>query len=241
MIKFFRKIRQNLLMNNKTSKYFKYAIGEIVLVVIGILIALQINNWNESNKSQKNEIYILNEVLKNLEEDATLINEIIAKRTNAKTSITYLKKYSSNIEINLDSLEHHMVRLLTFERYYPINNAYEILKSKGLQLSNNNLTSHISRYYDYDQNRIYSSVLDIEKVIVSVFSSSPANGLMRFFSHLNKDESIVIIDNKNVTFKSELSSLLLAFEDNSNGTLEKLLFFKTTNSKLQKHIITELK
>ncbi|MFT5762099.1 MAG: hypothetical protein ACI8WA_001223 [Polaribacter sp.] len=46
MIKFFRKIRQNLLMENKTGKYFKYAIGEIVLVVIGILIALQINNWN---------------------------------------------------------------------------------------------------------------------------------------------------------------------------------------------------
>ena len=47
MIKFFRKIRQNLLMENKTSKYFKYAIGEILLVVIGILIALSINNWNE--------------------------------------------------------------------------------------------------------------------------------------------------------------------------------------------------
>nr|WP_092466202.1 hypothetical protein [Winogradskyella thalassocola] len=47
MIKFFRKIRQNQVMENKTGKYFKYAIGEIVLVVIGILIALQINNWNE--------------------------------------------------------------------------------------------------------------------------------------------------------------------------------------------------
>jgi hypothetical protein len=52
MIKFFRKIRQNLLMENKTGKYFKYAIGEILLVVIGILIALQINNWNEDNKQQ---------------------------------------------------------------------------------------------------------------------------------------------------------------------------------------------
>lgn len=50
MIKFFRHIRQNLIMENKTSNYLKYAIGEIVLVVIGILIALQINNWNESRK-----------------------------------------------------------------------------------------------------------------------------------------------------------------------------------------------
>ena len=50
MIKFFRHIRQNLIMENKTSKYLKYAIGEIILVVIGILIALQVNNWNENRK-----------------------------------------------------------------------------------------------------------------------------------------------------------------------------------------------
>jgi predicted transcriptional regulator len=60
MIKFFRKIRQNLLMENKTGKYFKYAIGEIILVVIGILIALQINNWNENRKtSNTQEKYLL--------------------------------------------------------------------------------------------------------------------------------------------------------------------------------------
>jgi len=53
MIKFFRSIRKSLLSEGKTSKYFKYAIGEIVLVVIGILIALQINNWNENRKSQE--------------------------------------------------------------------------------------------------------------------------------------------------------------------------------------------
>jgi hypothetical protein len=55
MIKFFRKIRQNLIMKNNTVKYFKYAIGEIILVVLGILIALQINNWNESKKMRANE------------------------------------------------------------------------------------------------------------------------------------------------------------------------------------------
>lgn len=50
MIKFFRKIRQQLLNENKTSKYLKYAIGEIVLVMIGILLALQVNNWNNERK-----------------------------------------------------------------------------------------------------------------------------------------------------------------------------------------------
>ena len=53
MIKFFRHIRKNLLNEGKTSKYLKYAIGEIILVVIGILIALQINNWNEKKANEE--------------------------------------------------------------------------------------------------------------------------------------------------------------------------------------------
>jgi hypothetical protein len=51
---------------NKTSRYFKYAIGEIILVVIGILIALQINNWNESRKSKTFETEILTQIQANL-------------------------------------------------------------------------------------------------------------------------------------------------------------------------------
>ncbi len=59
MIKFFRHIRKDLMEKNKTGKYFKYAIGEIILVVIGILIALGINNWNENRKLHNQEIIYL--------------------------------------------------------------------------------------------------------------------------------------------------------------------------------------
>ncbi|MFT7066002.1 MAG: hypothetical protein ACJAUO_001580, partial [Sediminicola sp.] len=59
MIKFFRKIRQKMLTENKFSKYLLYAIGEIILVVIGILIALSINNWNENRKESNLELEIL--------------------------------------------------------------------------------------------------------------------------------------------------------------------------------------
>lgn len=59
MIKFFRRIRQKSIKENNNSLYFKYALGEIVLVVIGILIALQINNWNEETKLETKEVKIL--------------------------------------------------------------------------------------------------------------------------------------------------------------------------------------
>ncbi|TXD64262.1 DUF6090 family protein [Polaribacter glomeratus] len=75
MIKFFRKIRQNLLKEGKTTKYFKYAIGEIVLVVIGILIALQINNWNEENANHKKQIDYLKSLKNEMESNLQNVNK----------------------------------------------------------------------------------------------------------------------------------------------------------------------
>jgi hypothetical protein len=69
MIKFFRKIRQNLLMENKTGKYFKYAIGEIFLVMIGILLALQVSNWNNHRQNRISEQKILNSIHKDFIEN----------------------------------------------------------------------------------------------------------------------------------------------------------------------------
>jgi len=94
MIKFFRNIRQSLLMENKTSKYFKYAIGEIVLVVIGILIALQINNWNESQKALKKEKIYLVKLSQNIKDDISLLEDII--KTDS-IIINDLKKLSEEI------------------------------------------------------------------------------------------------------------------------------------------------
>ncbi len=71
MIKFFRQIRQRLLRDNKFSKYLLYAVGEILLVVIGILIALQVNNWNEVRLERENEILIARDVYLELLESRT--------------------------------------------------------------------------------------------------------------------------------------------------------------------------
>jgi hypothetical protein len=78
MIKFFRKIRYDFMEKNNTKKYFKYAIGEIVLVVIGILIALSINNWNESRKVQKGIRTGLIELKLALEDDFSILENLIS-------------------------------------------------------------------------------------------------------------------------------------------------------------------
>ncbi|TVZ56797.1 hypothetical protein OD91_2096 [Lutibacter sp. Hel_I_33_5] len=77
MIKFFRKIRKNLLIKGKTTQYLKYAIGEIVLVVIGILIALQINNLNEKRNQQNTLQNIYKSIKSDLQEDIKNIDNVI--------------------------------------------------------------------------------------------------------------------------------------------------------------------
>jgi len=82
MIKFFRKIRYNLMETGKTGKYFKYAIGEIVLVVIGILIALSINNWNEGRKNDQKESLLIKNIIEDLNLDSVHINQSLNELTN---------------------------------------------------------------------------------------------------------------------------------------------------------------
>ena len=109
MIKFFRKIRQRLLTENKFSKYLLYAIGEIILVVIGILIALQVNNWNESKKRSRQEIALIENLksefkinLENLEK-VKAQNQVIYYCTNELKSLIGQENSIIN-EHNVDSL-----------------------------------------------------------------------------------------------------------------------------------------
>ena len=80
MIKFFRKIRHNLLLENNIGKYFTYAIGEIILVVIGILIALSINNWNEKRLQQQTLKNIYAIIIQDLTNDIADIDAILEEK-----------------------------------------------------------------------------------------------------------------------------------------------------------------
>ena len=159
MIKFFRHIRKSLLMETgKTSKYFKYAIGEIVLVVIGILIALSINTWNENKKTKSYEVKMLSEIAKALDSD-----------------INYFKFSSKRLQ-SLDSASTHFIRLVHekstfndtlykagFSRWYYLRaginylynpGPYEALKSSGLdRVSNDSLRNNLINFYDFESPR----------------------------------------------------------------------------------------
>ena len=101
MIPFFRKIRKKLADDNKPIKYLRYAIGEIVLVVIGILIAIQINNWNEDYKSKKKERGYLINLQQDLKADSLRLSELkndfeLAVKSKRKFEIIIEEQYTTN-------------------------------------------------------------------------------------------------------------------------------------------------
>jgi hypothetical protein len=106
MIKFFRKIRQNLLMENKTGKYFKYAIGEIVLVVFGILIALSINNWNQNRINNLSESLLLKEINTEFKFNKEELESTVKAYVRIRDQCDYLRKSFPTVqsEIDKDSL-----------------------------------------------------------------------------------------------------------------------------------------
>ena len=87
-MKFFRKIRQNLLVENKTGRYFKYAIGEIVLVMIGILLALQVNNWNQRLKNEELSKLYYSDFISEVSSDISTLNSRIDKNEKIMQNVS---------------------------------------------------------------------------------------------------------------------------------------------------------
>lgn len=148
-MKFFRKIRQEFLFKGKTFKYLKYALGEIILVVIGILIALQINNWNEEKQLKQEEL----KTLKSLQESIKINKGELATTLNAQ-----IDRNQSLQEVLFSEIKNRPVRQLdslitanvgnhTFDPSTGIYNA--MINSGKIELiSNETIKNRISKLYD---------------------------------------------------------------------------------------------
>lgn len=154
-MKIFRKLRFDLVEQNKIGKYLKYAIGEIILVVIGILIAFQLNNWNDSRIKNNIEEKILSEILNGLNEDLVDIKHNIDGHNTGIKACDFWRKTITDQDINTDSVAYNY-HYLTRD-FISIQNisGYESLKSKGLELIKvDSLRIGIIKLYEQDYNSI---------------------------------------------------------------------------------------
>ena len=149
MLKFFRLVRQQLLKENKFSSYLLYAIGEILLVVIGILLALQINNWNQNRKfknSQQETLHQLkSEITAQLEE---ITFDLWLEKRSIKSTFLILDCLA-NLKTVPDTMGWHFYLLTNENHTYIRRSIYESMKSKELELlSEDSLRLQIQGLYD---------------------------------------------------------------------------------------------
>lgn len=134
MFNFFRRLRKNLLTQGKIARYFKYAVGEILLVVIGILIALQINTWNEQRKNHQREIKLLSELKTNLLINIKNLESDIESQIKSAAIIDYLLDHLENRRPYNDSLPYFFAEVDYAPDVVLSASAFETLKSTGLEL-----------------------------------------------------------------------------------------------------------
>ena len=155
MITFFRKIRQNLLSEGKTGKYFKYAIGEILLVMVGILLALQVNNWNENRKAKTYEKQVYKQIYNDIVSDSLPISNTI-DYFNQKDTLINRILFDSVPSIAYDTIIKENQRKFAYgiflvTNYINITNTkkgYQLFKTfNTIEIETDSLSYYIERYY----------------------------------------------------------------------------------------------
>ena len=154
MIKFFRKIRQNLLSEGKTVKYLKYAVGEIVLVVIGILIAIQLNNLNEFRKERNKESSFLLELKNDINLDLRFLNRRDSLRASHESRCEQALKLFYKAKTVEDILTVDSLFAFVWDNIVVNRKSYdEMLNTNGIYLlKNEKLRNKISGYYTMLEN-----------------------------------------------------------------------------------------
>lgn len=170
MLKFFRRIRQKLVNEGNLKRYLVYAIGEILLVMIGILLALQVNNWNENKKNRAIEAKLLNGILENLNED----NDNLIQITNRlNTTLENIDRLFNRNPIPNDSLAQVTTRANGFSQFIPITAAYERGMNGGdfSLIRPDSIANFIQRLYAFEYESINSAKQALSRKVTMLHQS----------------------------------------------------------------------
>ncbi|MDN5200562.1 DUF6090 family protein [Fulvivirgaceae bacterium BMA10] len=158
-MKIFRKLRIEAVQLDSAKRYLLYAVGEIVLIVVGILIAVNINNWNERNKSLKLQLKTLKEI------KAALLLDVADLRLNIELHQEAIRACGALLEVFKkdqnyhDTLSYYFAKAFWSSRFISKSGPYETLKSRGIELiTNDDLRNEITDVYD----RAYENLLKVE-------------------------------------------------------------------------------
>ena len=172
MLKFFRQIRHKMLTENRTSKYLLYATGEILLVVIGILIAMQINNWNETRKDAIKEQKVL----------ISLLEDFKYSQSRLKISLEAYPKEIKKLEVALNSIGVSLAELSDESRNNIYSTGYRataiaegsiqsVLNTEKLELIGNDSLKNLLTAYPSESNKFKSQEMRVRNITLNLHRS----------------------------------------------------------------------
>ncbi|AFU69189.1 hypothetical protein P700755_002417 [Psychroflexus torquis ATCC 700755] len=210
MVKIFRKIRHRSISEGKTKKYLLYAIGEIVLVVIGILIALQVNNWNIEKSYKKREAKYLTNIVLDLKKDIVRLEYLVAFRKNRLLGDQKLiQEMNGVLNRDLAEVSKNVVNTLMEQNFSPNNTTFLELTNSG---NFNLITNDSIKIFLLELEELYkTNTLNIahETFDYREYISKPAANLISidqlfpvFIGVKTIEEQQITRDNFNALFKS---------------------------------------
>lgn len=221
MIKFFRKIRQKMLTENKFSNYLLYAFGEILLVVIGILIALQINNWNEINKNKSTESEYLKELLEDFELNLQKSQQVTSRIEDVLPQLKGLLEQSALEQptISVDSMNNAFKLLNSMPAYSSTDRAYNNLIGSGdfKLITNSKIKTEIADYY---------KALDILNLVQNTHEMQLVNAFQPYIMEYLDYQAVSMIRIENYTLPEpvEKDLILTVFKDRKFRNIVTLKF-----------------
>lgn len=251
MSKIFRKIRQSLLKENKFSQYFLYAVGEIILVVIGILLALQINTWNENQKRKNEEKKLLSALIEDFNENKKRIAEAIRKEEEMIVmSRSLIRAMQTNTnKVDSDSIRYWVASgAKSWWRAEFVTGTYdaivnsgkiEIIENDGLKRLLSQFTADIdSGFEDHDESISY--LIEMNKISAEI---APAilHDIQReqlgILNHINSDASIEkLLENDTylglLISKTQLETTRIGYQQKLQRYIDEIL--TTSQSELTK-------
>jgi hypothetical protein len=243
-MKFFRQVRQRLLTDNKFSKYLLYAVGEILLVVIGILIALQVNNWNEKRISRLDEVKLLTNIKKALSSDLDdqFPQHINAVRSYLESTEAIMRHGSENLPFN-ESLGQELIVLSSGGalNWTPQLSAYKRLEAAGIDIiENDSLLEAILDIYNLDYPLIQNS---FENYLRNIYDYGRPIARTKLKSSWSERLDAPVLTPVNKTFLTEdveFHNIIGVLNANSKQIESRLLSAKTNVEEVIEMINEEL-
>lgn len=210
MISFFRKIRQSLLTQNRVTRYLAYAVGEILLVVIGILIALQVNNWNEYRKDRIQEREVLAQLESEFQSNLEQLDEKIAIRNKLiQSSMKLIEFIDSSDPISPDSIIFYTSNTLIAPTFDPIIN--DLISAGKLQLLTNKRLKNLLSLWTSEVLQVTEDEETWRRIMNDQYfpfliKNSSLRNLLSSYWKSNQINTILLDKNRNVGFSIHLNS-----------------------------------